>query len=178
MSLLLTEWVRRKYRERPKPGLPADNEVKLAGVKLGPRVAAPLALALARARRRPGRWLFTILGVALATAFSASVAVESTVAADQSARAGLSSLPAAQRAVRVTWQGIVSLSVQRRARALLSGLGLGAQTEVVLLNPVRIGGEVVRPAAIDPLAPWIAGSSGSSRSSGSSHSALGPCRRS
>ncbi len=135
-------------------------------MKPGPRVAAPLALALARARRRPGRWLFTILGIALATAFSAAVAVESTIAADQSARASLASLPAAQRAVRVTWQGIVSPPVQRRARALLSGLGLAAQTEVVLLNPVRLSNQVVRPAAVDPLGRWSSGSGVS----------LGPCR--
>jgi hypothetical protein len=145
---------------------------KLAQVKPGPRVAAPLALALARAWRRPGRWLFTILGIALATAFSASVAAESTIVADQSARAALSSVPAAQRAIRVTWQGIVSPSVQREARALLSGLGLGAQTEVVLLNPVRLSGEVVRPAGIDPLGRWSARSAGQSGTS----PAPGRCR--
>jgi hypothetical protein len=38
---------------------------------------------------------------------------------------------------------------------------------VVLMNPVRLGGVVVRPAAIAPLAPWL---------TGSAVSRLGPCR--
>ncbi len=143
-------------------------------MKPGPRVAAPLALALARARRRPGRWLFTVLGIALATAFSGAVAAESTIASDQSARAELSALPAAQRAVRVTWQGIISPSVQRRARGLLAGLGLAAPTEVVLLDAVRLRGGLVRPAAIDPLEQWSARPPGQ-RGTGAS---LGPCRAS
>ena len=44
-----------------------------------------------------------------------------------------------------------------QARALLSGLGLGAPTEVVLMNPVRLDGVVVRPAAIAPLNRWLSG---------------------
>ena len=48
----------------------------------------------------------------------------------------------------------VSPSVTDQARALLHGLGLGSPTEVLLLNPVRLGGVIVgvllgtlRPAA-------------------------------
>ena len=37
---------------------------------------APLSLAAARARRRPGRWLLPALGVALAAAFAGAVAAE------------------------------------------------------------------------------------------------------
>ncbi len=120
-------------------------------------LAAPLSLVGARARRRPGRWLLPALGIALAAAFAAGVAAEGTVAGDQGARSALAGLTPLDRAVRVTWLGAVTPGVAPEARALLSGLGLGAQTEVVLLNPVRLGGFVVRPAAIDPLARWVPG---------------------
>ena len=116
---------------------------------------APLALVAARARRRPGRWLLPALGVALAAAFAGAVAAEGTIAADQSARSVLTGLSPSARTVRVTWQGVVTDSVRRQARGLLGGLGLGGQTEVVLLNPVRLNGTLVRPAAIGR---WGAGS--------------------
>jgi hypothetical protein len=119
-------------------------------------LAAPLMLLSARARGRPGRWLLTALGIALAAAFVGAVLAEGTIAGDRGARSVLAGLAPLDRTVRVTWQGVVTPSVRRNASALLSGLGLGAQTEVVLLNPVRLGGAVVRPAAIEPLAGWLA----------------------
>jgi hypothetical protein len=117
--------------------------------------AAPLALVAARARRRPGRWLLPALGIALAAAFAGAVGAEATVAGDQSARDVLHGLSPLARSVRVTWQGPVTGRVRRQARDLLRGLGLGAQTEVVLLNPVRLRGVLVRPAAIAPLQRWL-----------------------
>jgi hypothetical protein len=108
-----------------------------------------------RARRRPGRRLLTSLGVALAIAFAGAIAAESTIAGDQAARSSLNGLSTLGRTVRVTWQGVVTPAVERRAHSLLESLGLGAQTEVVLLNPVRLSGIVVRPAAIAPLGRWI-----------------------
>ncbi len=118
-------------------------------------LGATTMLVLARARRRPGRWLLTALGLALATAFAGAVAAESTIAGDQAARSVLAGLSPLARTVRVTWQGPITPGVGRSARNLLRGLGLGRQSEVVLLNPVRLDGAVVRPAAIDPLAEWI-----------------------
>jgi hypothetical protein len=44
---------------------------------------------------------------------------------------------------------------------------LGSPTEVVLMNPVRLGGVVVRPAAIAPLDRWL---------SGGAPARLGSCR--
>ncbi|MEA2198822.1 MAG: hypothetical protein QOJ25_2873 [Solirubrobacteraceae bacterium] len=117
-------------------------------------LAAPLILVAARARRRPGRWFLTVLGVALAVAFAGAVVAEGTTAGDQGARSVLAGLTPQDRAVRITWQGAVTPSVQRRARTVLRGLGLGRQTEVVLLQPVRLSGIVVQTAAIAPLAPW------------------------
>ena len=121
-------------------------------------------LAAARGRRRPARWLLPALGMAVAVAFAAGVAAESQIAGDQSARSVLEATPPLDSAVRVTWQGAVSPGVADQAQALLRGLGLGSPTEVVLMNPVRLGGVIVRPAAITPLGRWLPSP------------ALGPCR--
>jgi hypothetical protein len=121
-------------------------------------LAAPLTLVIARARRRPGRWLLIVAGIALATAFAGAVVAEATIAADQGARSTLAGLAPLDRTVRISWGGLLTPSVGRTARTLLRDFGLGAQTEVVLLNPVRLEGTLVRPAAIVPLDRWVADS--------------------
>jgi hypothetical protein len=128
---------------------------------------APLMLAAARGRRRPARWLLPVLGIALAAAFAAGVAAQSQVAGDQSARSVLDNASPLNSEVRVTWQGPVSPRVEDQAQALVRGLGLGSPTEVVLMNPVRLGGVVVRPVAIAPLGRWLRGAA---------LGRLGPCR--
>jgi hypothetical protein len=136
------------------------------GIEL-PAAGAILKLVGARARRRTGRWLLTALGVALAAAFAGAIATESTIAGDRAARSSLRGLDAVDRPVRVGWQGVVTPAVEQRAHALLGSLGLGPATEVVLLNPVRLSGIVVRPAAIAPLGQWVPAGS----------RLPGPCRR-
>ena len=131
-----------------------------------------LMLAAARGRRRPARWLLPALGMALAVAFAAGVAAESQIAGDQSARSVLEATSPLDSAVRVTWQGAVTPGVADQARALLRGLGLGSPTEVVLMNPVRLDGVIVRPAAIAPLGRWLPGPA----LAGSALGRLGPCR--
>jgi hypothetical protein len=131
---------------------------------------APLMLAGARGRRRPARWLLPALGIALAAAFAIGVAAQSQVAGDQAARSVLDKASALDTEVGVTWQGPVSPGVADQARALIRGLDLGSPTEVVLMNPVRLGGVVVRPAAIAPLDRWLSGAAAASLGS------LGPCR--
>jgi hypothetical protein len=120
-------------------------------------LAAPLSLVGARARRRPGRWVLPALGIAVACAFAVTVGAEGVIAGDQSARSVLAALSPLDRAVRVTWQGVVTPQSSRQAHQLLGGLGMRATTEVVLLNPVRLSGVVVRPAAIAPLGRWLPG---------------------
>jgi hypothetical protein len=110
--------------------------------------------------------LLPALGIALAAAFAIGVAAQSQVAGDQAARSVLDKASPLDQEVRVTWQGPVTLSVASQARALIRGLGLGSPTEVVLMNPVRLGGVVVRPAAIAPLDRWL---------SGGAPAQLGPC---
>src|SRR5262252_3843013 len=123
-------------------------------------------LAAARGRRRPVRWLLPALGIALAAAFAAGVAAQSQVAGDQSARAVLGGTSPLDSQVRITWQGRVTPGVADQARGLLRGLGLGSPTEVLLMNPVRLGGVVVRTAAIAQLGRWL---------SGPGPGRLGPC---
>ena len=131
---------------------------------------APLMLAAARGRRHPVRWILPALGIALAAAFAMAVAAQSQIAGDQAARSVLDKASPLDSEVRITWQGPVSPSVADQARALLRGLGLGSPTEVVLMNPVRLSGVVVRPAAIAPLGGWLSGNAPARLGS------LGPCR--
>jgi hypothetical protein len=128
---------------------------------------APLILVIARGRRRPARWLLPALGIALAAAFAVGVAAESQIAGDQSARSVLDAASPLDSQVRVVWQGPVRPGVANQAQALLRGLGLGSPTEALLLNGVRVGGIVVRPAAIAQLGRWV---------SGPWPGRLGPCR--
>jgi hypothetical protein len=120
--------------------------------------------------------------MAVAVAFAAGVAAESQIAGDQSARSVLEATPPLDSAVRVTWQGPVSPSVADQAQALLRGLGLGSPTEVVLMNPVRLGGVIVRPAAITPLGRWLPGpalagpASADPALASTALGRLGPCR--
>src|SRR5204862_4893384 len=130
-------------------------------------LSAPLILVAARARRRPGHWLLPALGLALATAFACAVAAEGVIAGDRGARLELSRLGALRRSVRGAWQGPLTSQIDRRARALLSGLGLPPPTRVALLNPVRLDSVIVRPAAISPFAAWVGGTSAA---------AVGACR--
>src|SRR5919197_1436544 len=120
-------------------------------------LAAPLKLAAARARRRPGRWLAPALGIAIAAAFAGGMAAEGVVAGDRAARSALEDLPPPDRTVRVTWGGGVTTNVPRQADGLFRRLGLSSRTDVVVLHPVRLGGEVVRLVAIAPLDRWLSG---------------------
>jgi len=151
---MINDWMPRIHPGR-RPPRACDNELVRCPAVRG--WFAPLMLAAARVRRRPARWLLPALGIALAAAFAAGVAAESQIAGDQSARSVLEATSPLDSEVRVTWQGPVGPGVADQARALLSGLGLGSPTEVVLMNPVRLGGVVVRPAAIAPLGRWLPG---------------------
>ncbi|MDQ6731760.1 MAG: hypothetical protein M3022_16110, partial [Actinomycetota bacterium] len=119
---------------------------------------APLVLVWARGRR-PGRWLATATGLAVANALACGMAGEATIAADQAARAQLRATPALDRAVRLTAQGPGSTALQTRVNGLLAAAGIRTPTRVVLLNPVRLGGAVVRPAGLSPVRRWLTTSS-------------------
>ncbi len=114
-------------------------------------------LALARARRRPVGWLLSVIGIAVTLGYGGAVVTASTIAADRSARAVLRSVPDTDRAVRLTWQAVVTPRVRTEALALFRRLELPPPAEVVLMNPVRLSGTVVRPVGITPLGPWVPG---------------------
>ena len=118
-------------------------------------VHGPLVLVLARARRHPGRWAMPILAMALTFAFAGAVAAEAVIVGDHAARAVLSRTSPADRTVRLTWAGPLTSAVSQQAQRVLTQPGLGPATQVLALNPARIGGVVVRPAAIAPLARWL-----------------------
>ncbi len=120
-----------------------------------PPLRAVLLLVWHRARNRPARWLLTALGIAAATAYGGAILAEATLAGDGAARRVLRALPAPERVVRITSSNPLTTAVEHAARSGLRGLGFSTQTEVVLLNPVRLGMTVVRPAAIEPLRPWV-----------------------
>ncbi|HSO97611.1 MAG TPA: hypothetical protein VLP43_01560 [Solirubrobacteraceae bacterium] len=113
-------------------------------------------LIAAQARRWPARWLLPAFGIALAAGFAGTVRIEATVAATQSARTVLDRLGPLDRVVRVNWPGDVTPAVQTQALAALHGARLGSASQALVLNPVRLNGELVRPAAITPLARWAA----------------------
>lgn len=115
----------------------------------------PLLLVLARARRHRRRWAMPILAMALAVACAGAVAAEAVIVGDHAARAALSQASAADRTVRITWAGPLTPAVNRQAQGILAQPGLGPATAVLALNPARIGGVIVRPAAIAPLARWL-----------------------
>src|SRR5581483_7947615 len=116
---------------------------------------AILGLIRARMLARPGRAAFIVVGLAIATAFTGSVAAEGTIAGDRAARSVLARLSPLERAIRLTTSDIVDPSTERHARGLLHSLQLRAPTEVVLLDPVRLSGVIGRPAAVERLGAWI-----------------------
>src|SRR5690349_23778092 len=115
------------------------------------RWGAPLALAVARLRRHPARWLLPAAGLALAIAAGAAVIGEGTIAGDQAARDTLRAVAPADRALRLTWSGGLAPGQDALARRLLAGLTGAAPTRVVTVRPTRIGRRIVQVVAVEPL---------------------------
>jgi hypothetical protein len=72
----------------------------------------------------------------------------------------VAALPAAQRAVRLNWAGEFPAGTDGRARRVLASVVSGPQTRTLLLRPLRLGGQIVQLAAIDPLPRWLRVASG------------------
>ena len=92
-------------------------------------------------------------GSRLAIAFAGAVLAESTIAGDRSARTvarGARSTSTAPSASPGRASSPRPVAAPRASRCSGSS-DCGHQTEVVLMNPVRLSGVVVRPAAIAPL---------------------------
>jgi hypothetical protein len=123
------------------------------------RLRAPLAVAWARLRARPGRALLVVAGVAAATAALAGVVGGSLLAQDRTLQRALAALPDSGRSFRVDSFGLPSGSgyaaADRKVRAALARLSPVAPYRLTSFRTLTIDGELVRLAGIDDL-PHIA----------------------
>jgi hypothetical protein len=123
------------------------------------RLRAPVAVAVARLRARPGRALLVVAGVAAATAALAGVVGGSLVAKDQTLQRALESLPASGRSFRVDSFGLPTGTsydaADRQVRAALGELTARAPYRLTSFRTLTVEGELVRLAGIDGL-PHVA----------------------
>ena len=119
------------------------------------RLRAPVAVAAARLRARPGRALLVVCGVAAALAALAGVVGGSLIAQDRTLQRALAALPSSQRSFRVDSFGLpVGASYRatdRQVRAALDRLTPERPFRLVSFRTLSIGGQLVRLAAIDDL---------------------------
>jgi FtsX-like permease family len=123
------------------------------------RLRAPLAVAGARLRARPGRALLVVAGVAAAVAALAGVVGGSLVAQDKTLQRQLAALPPSERSFRVDSFGLPGgatyAAADRQVRTALARLTARAPYRLTSFRTLNIGGELVRLAALDGL-PQIA----------------------
>ena len=121
--------------------------------------AAPLRLAAARVRARPGRLVLAALGVAAATALGAGVLVGAVVAGDRSVGRAVEGLPVADRAIRVNRFGLPPdgglTAIDRDAVRALALVAPQAPERSVLFRESRLGGPLVQLAGLDGLRRWV-----------------------
>ncbi len=129
-----------------------------------PRLAAAPLVTWSRVRSRPGRTLLVSAGVAVAVAFLVGAAGGSVLSEELALRHAVSSLPPADRVVRVSWSGQVSTSgypaldrTARRALGALTGEPVAASVE---LADVRFGAGLVKLGAAETLRGVVQLSSG------------------
>jgi hypothetical protein len=116
---------------------------------------APVAVAAARLRARPGRALLVVGGVAAAIAVLAGVVGGSLIAQDRTLQQALAALPSSQRSFRVDSFGLpVGASYRaadRQVRTALDRLTRERPFRLVSFRTLSIGGQLVRVAGIDDL---------------------------
>ncbi|UTI66661.1 hypothetical protein NBH00_10740 [Paraconexibacter antarcticus] len=120
-----------------------------------PALAAPLRLAAARLRARPGRWLGVAAVTAVMLAFLGTVAGYGTLTGDRAAHRTLAAVPPPARTVALTWSGGVTRAVDARARAAVRAMAGAAPTRTTQLLPLRLARATVRLAAVRPLGRWV-----------------------
>jgi hypothetical protein len=121
-------------------------------------VRAALFLAWARLRYRPASWLLVALGMAGATVLPVLTRNSSTIVAAQALRHGIAALPAGQRSLTVSVNGLVLApdelaTVDRQARGRLSGLSAQpARRELLYRTLADAAGGTFALGAADDLA--------------------------
>jgi hypothetical protein len=124
------------------------------------RIGFPLRLAWLRLARRGERVLLVAFGIAAGAALLAAVLAGSLVAQDRSVKRATARIPAEDRTVRVTWEGIASgpgtdvRKLDRRARGVLAPLGR-SPTRAMLFRTSEANGHLFDLGAIDDLAHYV-----------------------
>jgi hypothetical protein len=116
---------------------------------------APVAVAVARLRARPGRALLVVIGVAAATGLLAGVIGGGLAARDRALQQALTELPVSQRSFRVSSYdlpiGKSYPATDRIARAALSRVSEESPTALTQFPTLRIDHELVRLAGLNRL---------------------------
>ena len=122
-------------------------------------VRAPLRVALARIRARPGRGALVVAGVALATAAAAGIAGGGTITADLELQRSLDALPPASRSFSATWLGAPPAGgygeIDRTATAALAGIQSGEPARTVAYPELNLNGQLVSLGAVDDPGRWL-----------------------
>jgi FtsX-like permease family len=120
---------------------------------------APLRVAWARIRARPGRGALVAAGVALATAAAAGIAAGGIITADLELRRSLESLPPAARTISATWLGAPPAGgyrqIDRTATAALAAIEPAAPARTVTYPELNMNGQLVALGAVDDAARWV-----------------------
>ncbi len=120
------------------------------------RLRAPVSVAGARLRARPGRALLVVAGVAAAVAALAGVVGGSLVAQDKTLQRQIGALPSSERSFRVDSFGLpVGMSyaaADKQVQTALAPLTAQAPYRLTSFRTLNIDGELVRLAALDGLA--------------------------
>jgi hypothetical protein len=121
------------------------------------RVRAPLTVAGARLRARPGRAVLIVVGVAASTSMLVGVLGGSLVTQDLTIRRSVDALPTAERSFRVDAFGLPEspqtyARTDRTARSALGMLTPRTPLRIISFRTLSIAGEAVRLAGVDGLA--------------------------
>jgi hypothetical protein len=123
------------------------------------RAAAVLAVTGRRLRARPGRALLVSAGVTVAVVFLVGVAGGSAVSEDLALRHALTTLPSAERALRIAWSGQVApggyAALDRSARREAGTLTGQPLTRSLELSDVRLGTGLVKLAAVSGIDRYV-----------------------
>ena len=120
---------------------------------------APLRVAWARIRARPGRGVLVAAGVALATAAAAGIAGGGIITADLELHRSLDALPPADRSISATWLGAPPAGgygeIDRTATAALAAIEPGATARTVAYPELNLNGQLVSLGAVDDPGRWL-----------------------
>jgi len=122
------------------------------------RLFLPVALGFRRVAARPAAFVLAGTGIALAACALAAVSAASLVVQDRAVARAIANLPAADRAVRVTWIGVGSapadrwVPLDRQVRTATERLGTRQTIAVMLYRETRLGKTLVRLGAVDGVA--------------------------